>query len=61
VRCRMLLNNKAEAFRSLDIGISAGLGRFREISFGAVFCKQLFDHEGTVNIGFYGTESSRFG
>ena len=41
MRCRMLLNDEAEALRRLDLRISAGLGRLREIAFGAVFCEQL--------------------
>ena len=61
VRCRMLLNHEAEALRGPDLRISAGFGRLREISFGSVSCKQLFDHAGTVDIGRYGTESSRCG
>ena len=49
VRCRMLLDDEAETLRGLDFGIPAGLGRLGEISFGAVFCEQFFDHVGTVN------------
>ena len=45
VRCRMLLNHEAEIFRRLDLRISAGFGRLREVAFGSVFCKQLFDHD----------------
>ena len=45
VRCCMLLNDEAEALRGLDFRVSAGLGRFGEIAFGAVLCEQLFDHE----------------
>ena len=51
VRCRMLLNHEAEALRRLGLRISAGFGRLREIAFGSVSCKQLFDHAGTVEIG----------
>ena len=61
MRCGMFLNDKAETLCGLDFGISTRLSGLREISFGAVFRKQLFDHAGTVHIRSYGTESSRSG
>jgi hypothetical protein len=50
MRCRMLLYDKAEALCGSNLSISARFSRFREVPFSAVFCKQLSDHAGTVNV-----------
>ena len=41
----MLLDDEAEAFRGLDVRVSARFSRFGEIAFGAVLFEQLSDHE----------------
>jgi hypothetical protein len=41
MRCRMLLNDKAEAFRDPDLGISAGLGRIRETRLARYFASSF--------------------
>jgi len=58
----MLLDDEAEAFRGLDVRVSARFGRFGEIAFGAVLREQLSDHETAPSIWDPdGTESFRFG
>jgi hypothetical protein len=48
MRGLMLLDDKAQALRGTNLGISAGLGCFRKIPFGPVSCKQLSDHANTI-------------
>src|ERR1700704_4378275 len=55
----MLLNDGLSPLAGYDLHVSAGLGRVREVPFGAIFRGQLPDHLTPRGFQAPGTESAR--